>query len=146
MMSLRHQMDRLLDDPFHFLPGEPMEFPAWDLALDVLEKEDAFEVKTSIPGMKPEEIDITLRDNILTISGETKHEEEREEERYHLREMRYGKFSRSVRLPVPVKEEKIDATYDQGVLTLHLPKAEEIKPKRIAVHGNGRKTIETKAK
>jgi HSP20 family protein len=146
MVSLRNQMDRLLDDTFHFLPTGAMELPAWDLALDVLEKEDAFEVKTSVPGLKPEEIDVTLRDNILTITGETKHEEERKEQRYHLRERRYGKFSRSVRLPAPVAEEKVEATYDQGVLTLHLPKAETARPRRIVVHGNGRKTIETTAK
>ena len=146
MVSLRNQMDRLLDDTFRFQTIEPMELPAWNLALDVLEKEDEFEVKASIPGMKAEEIDVTLRDNVLTITGETKHEEERKEERYHLREMRYGTFSRSVKLPAPVKEETVEATYDNGVLTLHLPKAEESKPKRIAVRGNGHKTIAAKAR
>lgn len=146
MMSLRHQMERLFDEPFRAIEGWRPEFPAWDLALDVLEKEDEFEVKASLPGMTPEAIDITLSDNVLTVAGETRHEEERKEEHYHLRELRYGKFCRSVRLPAPVVEEKVEAVYEQGVLTLHLPKAEGAKPKRIMVHGDGGKTIEAKVK
>lgn len=145
IVSLRNQLDRLLEENLPFTRGESLEMVNWDLALNVVEKKDEIEVKTSLPGMKPEEIEVTLRDNVLTISGETKHEEERKDEHYHLREMRYGKFSRSMSLPVAVKEDEVEAVYDQGVLTLHLPKTEEVQAKRIAVHGNGERKIAVEA-
>lgn len=141
MMSLRNQLDRLLEETLPFARGGSAMMIDWDLALNVVEKKDEIEVKASLPGMKPEEIEVTLRDNVLTISGETKHEEERKEETYHLREMSYGKFSRSISLPVAVKDDKVEAIYDQGILTLHLPKSDEVKAKQIPVHGNGQQTI-----
>lgn len=102
-------------------------------ALDVAEEDDSFVVRVSVPGVKPEEIDITLTDNVLTIRGEMKADEEIKEEHYHVRERRWGSFVRSVTLPTPVEQEKIDASYENGVLTLRLPKSEAAKPRRIAV-------------
>jgi len=99
--------------------------------------------------VKPEDLEITYDSNVLTIKGEVKDEQEVEEQHYHLRERRYGSFCRSVSLPSSIKADAIDARFDAGVLTLHLPKAEEAKPKRIPVlsgASNGKRMIEGKAK
>lgn len=89
--------------------------------------------------MNPDDLDITISDNVLTIKGEYKTNQTIEEEKYHIRECRYGSFGRSISLPVWVKADGVDASYDKGVLTLTVPKAEEVKPRRISVkvHGNG---------
>jgi HSP20 family protein len=92
-----------------------------------------FTVKASLPGIKPEDLNVTLEDNVLTVQGEIKEDETIEEETYHLRERRYGSFSRSLRFPVPVNAGQIEAAYENGVLTLSIPKAEEVKPKRIEI-------------
>ncbi len=105
----------------------------WALALDVAETEDKFIVKASLPGINPDDLDITFTDNVLTIKGEIKQEQDIEEGKYHLRERRYGMFQRSIALPVPVDADKIEAVYKDGVLTLFIPKVEEIKPKKISV-------------
>lgn len=145
MMTLRHSMDRLFDDAFQSMDarnggnGSSM----FSLALDVSENENEYVVKASVPGIAEEDLEITLDNHVLTIGGEFKSEEESEDVRYHLRERRYGKFSRSITLPAAVNEESIEANFENGVLTVHVPKAEEAKPKRIAVRSN--KTIEGKA-
>ncbi len=105
----------------------------WALALDVAENEDNFVVKASLAGINPDDLDITLTDNVLTIKGEIKDEKSEDNGVYHLRERRYGMFQRSIALPVPVNADKIDAVYKDGVLTLTVPKVEEIKPKKISV-------------
>ena len=132
MMTLRSTLDRLFEEPLAlsraFTPAR------WSLALDIAETDEEYIVKASIPGVKPEDLDITLSDNVLTIQGEFKREDEVEEAKYHLRERLSGRFSRSVTLPTAVNADAVDAVYENGVLTLHLPKAEEVKPRRIAVH------------
>ena len=97
------------------------------------ENEDNFVVKASLAGINPDDLDITLTDNVLTIKGEIKEDRSEEEGVYHLRERRYGMFQRSIALPVPVNADKIDAVYKDGVLILTIPKVEEIKPKKISV-------------
>jgi HSP20 family protein len=141
MYTMRRSMDRLFDEFFTGQPDEWSKPLSWDLALDVVENKDDFVVKASLPGIKPEDLDITYNENTLTIKGETKEETEKEEARYHLRERRYGSFARSITLPKGVKGESIEASYDAGVLTLRLPKSEEIKPKRITVHGVGKHPV-----
>ena len=106
---------------------------SWSLALDVAEKDDNFLVKASLPGIDPEDLNVTLEDNVLTVQGEVKKDETIEEESYHIRERRFGSFSRSLRFPVPVNAAKIEAEYENGVLTLTVPKAEEVKSKRIEI-------------
>jgi len=105
----------------------------WALALDVIETEDKFIVKASLPGIDPDELDITFTDNVLTIKGEIKEEKDVEGSNYLLRERRYGIFQRSIALPEPVNADKIEAVYKDGILTLSIPKVEEIKPKKISV-------------
>jgi len=146
MLVWRNAMDRMFDRA-RSVPDEWMETDSWNLALDVAETEDEFLVKASLPGIKPEELDITYNANVLTIKGETKEEKDVDEKRYHLRERRYGSFSRSISLPATVKSEAIEASYDAGVLTLRLPKAEAARPKRIQIKNGGiPKMIEGKIK
>jgi HSP20 family protein len=133
MMSLRNAMDRMFDDPFFGLRSDWGEQVNWGLALDVAETEDNFVVKASLPGIKPDDLDITYNNNTLTIKGQVQEEKDSEERHYHLRERRYGSFTRSITLPGSVKADAIEANYDSGVLTLTLPKVEEAKPRRIAV-------------
>lgn len=116
-------------------------------ALDIHESRDAYTVKASLPGVKREDLNIQFEKGILTISGQTGEEAAREDGTYHVRERRYGHFSRSVGLPDSVNADAAEATYDSGVLTLRMPKAEETKPRRIEVRGEGHTTpvIETTA-
>ncbi len=145
MMSLRSMMDRMFDNSFINAPSSWFQSGNWDLALDVAETDDKFMVKASLPGINPDDLEVTYNANVLTIKGEVKEEEEKEDKRYHLRERRYGAFSRSISLPSSVNAEKIKASYESGVLTLELPKAEEAKAKRIQIQsGAGRKVIEGK--
>lgn len=135
MMTLRSTIDRLFDDSF-FGPRSDWQSITWDLALDVIEENDEFVVKASLPGINPDDLEVTYNNNVLTIKGEIKEDKDVEEKHYHLRERRFGSFTRSISLPSTVKPDSITANYDAGVLTLHLPKAEEAKPKRIAVQAS----------
>ena len=134
LVSLREAMDRLVEDSF-VRPslGWPVPTDSGTLAVDVYETDDDVVVKSAIPGVKPEDIDISLTGDTLTIKGETKFEEEVKEDNYIRREMRYGSFARTVTVPVPVVADKADAEFEDGMLTLTLPKAEETKPKTIKI-------------
>ena len=136
--ELMNEFDRALEYPLlrqrWGLPLRTNEIVgSWNLALDVAEKGDVFTVKASLPGISPDDLNVTLEDNVLTIQGEVKEDETIEESNYHIRERRTGSFSRSVRFPVPVESDKVEAEFENGVLTLSIPKAEAVKPKRIAV-------------
>jgi len=133
LVSLRDAMDRLFEESFVRMRGLPTPFGAEALALDMYETADSVVVKTSVPGIAPEDIDITISGDVLTIKGETKAEEKLEKENYIRQERRYGSFSRSVRLPGSLVADKAEATFDKGVLTLSIPKSEEAKPKTIKV-------------
>ena len=143
MVSLRNAMSRLADDNFY--NRRWAQYPQAELALDVAETEEEYLVKASIPGINPDNLDITFTDKILTIKGEYKEEEEKEDVHYHLRERRFGSFSRRLRLPNTIKSDAIEARYEEGVLTLHLPKSEEVKPKRITVQNGETPVIEAQA-
>jgi HSP20 family protein len=135
MRSLRQRMDRLFGDfAPRVLTWEPAEL---GFALDVYETDDALVVRGALPGVRPEEVDISVTGDVLTIKGETKSEEETKDGNYHRRELRYGSFARSIPLPTRVNHDKAEATFENGVLTVTLPKAEEVKPKsiKIAAHG-----------
>ena len=135
------EMDRMFEEPFFGRRGDGQQ--NWGLPLDVSEREDCYVVRASIPGIDPDEIDISISDNVLTIRGEMKHEADQQSERYVLRERRMGSFTRSVSFPMAVDADRAEATCDYGVLTLHLPKAEAARPRRIGIGGrSGRQTIE----
>jgi HSP20 family protein len=111
----------------------PMVEMGWAPAIEVFEKEDKFVVKAELPGMKEEDIDISFVGDTLTIKGERKSESEVNEEDYHCCERSYGSFSRSIAVPTNVDAKKIEASFEDGVLDISLPKAPEVKPKKIVV-------------
>ncbi len=137
-MTLREAMDRLFEESF--VGRRPREWAVAEgtLALDMYQTEDAAVVKTSVPGVKPDDIDITISGNTLTISGQTREEEEVKQENYMRRERRFGSFSRSVVLPDGLEPDKAEASFEDGVLTLTIPKAPEAKPKVVKVKGKGK--------
>ncbi len=103
------------------------------LAVDISEKDGNLMVEASLPGVKPEDVDISVSDNILSIKADTKQEEEGEKNKYHYRERSYGVWQRNVRLPEQVDADKAEAEFDNGVLKLSLPIVEGEKAKRIKV-------------
>lgn len=133
LMSLREAMDRLFEDSLVRPSRLLSEFWGEGLAVDVYQTDNDVVVKAALPGVKREEMEITVSGDTLTLNGETKTEEEIKRENYFRQERRYGAFSRSVIIPVPVQSEKAEATFKDGVLTITLPKAEEVKPKRIQI-------------
>ena len=141
--SLRERMDRLFDDFFRGPRLIPWESAELAFPLDVYETEDSLVVKASLPGVKPEEVDISIAGDVLTIKGESRREEEVKEENYHRRELRCGSFCRSVALPSQVEHGKAEASFEHGILTVTLPKSEEVKPKAIKI--KARPVIEGKS-
>jgi HSP20 family protein len=149
MLSWNRSMERMLNnlyDDGELGFGEPLNLR---MALDVVENNDEFIVKADVAGIDPDNIEITYTDNNLSIKGEMtdEHNEEDEDGRYHLRERRYGTFSRTISMPGSVDVDNIEAETENGVLKIHLPKKEEVKPRRIEIKG-GEKTnvIEGKSK
>jgi HSP20 family protein len=126
MLNLRRTVDRLFDN---VNPDNSWaQSTTWGLAVDVVENKDSFIIKASVPGINPDDLDISYADDTLTIKGEIKSENELKENQYHIRERRYGSFSRSISLPAKIKADAIEASYQNGVLSLRLPKSEEEKP------------------
>jgi HSP20 family protein len=133
-LSLHDAMDRLFQESFVLPSVWPSRREmAGTLPIDMYETDNEVVVKASIPGMDPKDASITVTGNVLNIKGETKQESEGERGTYHYRERRYGSFERSISLPTEVNADKAEATFEKGVLTLHLPKAEEVKPKQVTV-------------
>src|SRR5215218_2153608 len=106
---------------------------AWAPALDISERTDAYLVTVELPGVEADDLEITLEDGLLTIQGERQFTSESSEEQFHRIERRYGAFRRSITLPAQVQAEQIEASFDNGVLKIVVPKMEEAKPKRIQV-------------
>ena len=134
LSSLREEIDRLFDQPVNAFT-EPQQFAlggGWP-TVDLYEDRDKLVVKVEVPGMKKEEIDISLHDGVLAITGERKAEENYENGETHRSERFVGRFQRALSLPVSVQADKSNANYQEGVLTITLPKAEEAKPKQIQV-------------
>ena len=126
LSSLQDELERLFETPL----------TNWAPALDVYEDKDNFVVHTELPGLKREDIEVTLEDSVLVISGERKAEEKRNEGKIRRQERFYGKFQRALTLPAPVAADKVKAQYKDGVLTVTVPKAEEAKPRKIDVTVN----------
>jgi HSP20 family protein len=131
MMSLRDAMNELLAESF---VGRQGLLDRSHKPLDLYETEQQYVARVAVPGLKPEDFDITLQDNVLTINGQTKEEQVEENARYHLRERHFGSFSRSIRFPSGVDAANVQAELADGVLTVRVPKAEEAKPRRITVN------------
>ena len=143
LMSLRQAMDRLLEDSFVRpsrligLFGEGGQLP-----IDMYQTASDLVIKTTLPGVKPEDVEVTISGDTLTIKGETRVEEEVEREDYLYQERRYGSFSRTVTLPCSLQTDKAEAAFENGVITLTIPRAEEAKPRLIKIKPKG--TIEGK--
>jgi HSP20 family protein len=136
MVSLRDAMDRLFDESFLKPFGDSSSFGYQWPSVNLTETGDEIIAKVALPGMKPEDVKISLTGNVLNLSGEFSSESEKSEEKgvtYHLREHRYGSFSRALTLPTAVQGDKIKAEYENGIVTLTLPKAEEARPKTVNI-------------
>jgi HSP20 family protein len=133
MMTLRDAMDRMFEERF---VRPPVPFGPWAegaLAVDMYETDETVVVKSTMPGVKAEEIDVSITGETLTIKAKSTEEEEIQRENYLRRERRQGSYCRSVTLPGGLKTEEATADYTDGILTLTFPKAEEVKPKTIEV-------------
>jgi len=140
LMTLRQAMDRLFEDSF-VRPSRTLGIlgQVTAPALDVYQAPGEIVVKATLPGVKPEDVDIDITGDTLTVKGESKAEQEIKREDYLYQERRYGAFSRTVVLPVELKSDKAEATMEDGVLSLAIPKAEEVKPKAIKVKAKEKK-------
>jgi HSP20 family protein len=131
MMTLRQAMDQLFDDAF----TRPRGASGVSLvpAMDLYQTEDEVVVKANLPGLKSEDVQISLANGVLSLRGEFKQEDEKNDATYHMLERRYGTFERAVTLPTDVQADKAKADFEDGVLTITLPKAEAVKPKTITI-------------
>ena len=130
LSDLRDEIDRFFESPL----TRTSEFPGWTPAFDVYEEKDNFVVKAELPGMKKEDINVSLHDGELLISGERKSETKSDGTEVYRSERFFGRFQRTVSLPATVDPTKVKAEYKDGVLTVTLPKSEEAKPRQIEVN------------
>ena len=132
MMTLREAMDRLFDDAF----TRPINLRdgGWSApAVDMYQTDDEVVIKAALPGFKAEDVQINVTGDVITLRGELKHEEDNKERAWHIREQRWSSFERSLALPTAVKADQAVADFENGVLIITLPKAEEVKPRTISV-------------
>jgi len=132
MMTLREAMDRLFDDAF----TRPLSMAgnSWSVpAVDMYQTDNEIVVKAALPGIKAEEVQINITGDVLTLKGEVKQSEEVKEKVYHIHEQRWGAFERTIILPANVVADKAKADFENGILSITLPKAEEAKPKTITI-------------
>lgn len=138
LFDLSREMDRLVNT---MVPEAARDDGSWFMPTEVVESDDELRFAIEMPGLKPEDIEITVQNNVLTISAEKKAQEERSGREYRLFERRYGRMQRSFTVPPTVSSDRCEAQYEHGVLTLRLPKAEAARPRRISINGveNGRR-------
>jgi len=136
-MSIQDEMNQMFERVFGRRgPGgreAGLTSATWAPAVDISEQKNAYVVTAEVPGVKPEDLDVTLEDGLLTIQGERRSEEESTDRQYHRVERRFGSFRRSITLPSQVDADRIEASYADGVLQVTVPKAESAKPKKIDV-------------
>ncbi len=132
---IQDQFNRLFDETFGAYPlaREETREQTWSPAVDIYEDKDTIVVKAELPGVKKDDVTIEIKENVLVLTGERKHEQETKKENYHRIERVYGTFSRSFTLPDSVKLDQVEAQYKDGVLEIRLPKAETAKPKAIPI-------------
>ena len=134
-LTTTNRINRMLNDIFADFDGAPQngDTASWVPAVDVLEQADAIRIAAELPGVKPEDVKISVEENVLTVQGTKQQVAEEKTERVHRYERTYGSFARTFTLPRTVDTAQITAGYDNGVLTITLPKAEQAKPRQIAV-------------
>jgi len=133
---IRDEIDRLFEDPFSLLASGRSFFAGWTPSVDIYEDKDKMTVRAELPGMRKEDIEVSLDGNTLTICGERKQEEEHKEGESYRSERYFGRFQRSITLPTAADPGKIQASYKDGILTVTCPKSEEAKRKQIQVQAS----------
>ena len=141
MLSLREAMSQLMEESF-VQPTAAQGGKNFVPALDLSETAEGYLVEAALPGVKPEDVEITVENNVLTIKGETRQEVDEQKRNFHRVERRFGSFQRTIGLPTTVKADAIQASLTNGVLRLEIPKAEEVKPRKISVNVGENKAIE----
>ena len=136
LLNIRDEVNRLFDNFFTGLPERRRGLleGEWAPSVDIAETDNEVVVTAELPGVKQDDVDITIADDVLTLKGEKKEEKEVKEKNYHRIERSYGSFQRSVSLPAGVQADKAKATYKDGVLHITVPKTEEAKPKQIKIN------------
>jgi len=141
VLSLREAMNQLMEESF-VRPAAAQGGKNFVPALDLSETGEGYLVEAALPGVKPEDVEITVENNVLTIKGETRQETDSKDRNFHRLERRFGSFQRTIGLPTSVKADAIHASLTNGVLRLEIPKAEEVKPRKISVNVGENKTLE----
>ena len=141
VLSLREAMNQLMEESF-VRPTAAQGGQKFVPALDLSENAEGYLVEAALPGLKPEDVEVTVENNVLTIKGETRQEVDDKQRNFHRVERRFGSFQRTIGLPTAVKADAIQASLTNGVLRLEIPKAEEVKPRKISVHVGENKAIE----
>lgn len=141
------ELSRIQDDMARAFTRRDAQARSWQPAVDIFEETDAIVVQAELPGVKAEDVDVTVDNGQLTIEGERKFDKREDKGQWHRVESTYGRFTRTFALPKTVTAESIEANLDAGVLTVRLPKRAEVKPRKIAVKPGGtpRQEIEAKA-
>ena len=143
LFSIQNEMNQLFGRVFGQQPGlGEAGQRAWAPVLDISERKDAYLVTVEVPGVKPEDLDITLEGGVLTVRGERRFQQQSTEQQWHRVERRYGAFRRSITLPSQVQEDKVEASFEDGLLQIVVPKAEAAMPKRIEVRAGSPKQVE----
>ena len=130
---LQNHMNRLFENAWKGWPGDALGTSNWNPPVDIYESEGELTVNLDLPGVDPDNVEVSVENNVLTIRGERRFEEKQDKENYHRVERSYGSFARSFTLSTRVDADKIRANYNAGVLTITLPKAEAAKPKKIQI-------------
>jgi HSP20 family protein len=142
MLTLREAMSQLFEESFVAPSTSRRGQGGFSPAIDLSETADGYLVEVALPGLKPEDVQVTVENNVMTIKGELRQESEDKKRNYHRVERRYGAFQRTIALPTTVKADGIQAEMNNGILRLDIPKAEEVKPRRIDVKVGGQQQIE----
>jgi HSP20 family protein len=149
LRSLQDEMNRVFLTNFSRGEESDLRRGAWSPSVDIFENKDQIVLEAELPGMKPEDVNISIENNVLTIYGERQFEKKDEQDNFHRVERSYGSFTRSFTLPPTVSSENAEADFENGMLRLTLAKREEAKPRRIEIKASGGsqpKTIDTQAK
>lgn len=129
----REPLSRLFETFFNDLQGEEVSNRSWVPPVDIQETEEGYRLQAELPGLTKDDIQITLENNVLRLTGERKYERDVKKESFHRIERTYGTFSRAFALPHQVNAEGVQAAFENGILTLTVPKAEQAKPRKIAI-------------
>jgi HSP20 family protein len=149
LRSLQDEVNRVFNTGFNRGGDNEMMRGAWSPSVDIYENKDNIVLEAELPGMKPEDVNISIENNVLTVHGERKFEKKDDKDNFHRVERSYGSFTRSFTLPPTVSAENVDAEFENGILRLTMAKREEAKPRRIEIKAGGKaqpKHIDTTAK